>query len=89
MAVEILTKEDLQQFKSELLAELKKTLKENPQSPSKYLQSYEVRKLLNISPGTLQHLRVSGQLPYTKLGGKIFYDSEDIKKMIDKGKVRA
>ncbi|WP_435354233.1 helix-turn-helix domain-containing protein [Emticicia sp. SJ17W-69] len=88
MAVEILTKDDLQQFKSDLFAELKKAIKENPTTNSTYLQSFEVRKMLNISPGTLQHLRVSGQLPYTKLGGKIFYDSEDIRKMIEKGKVK-
>ncbi len=87
MAVEILTKDDLQQFKNDLFAELKKVIKDSP-TTTKYLQSFEVRKMLNISPGTLQHLRVSGQLPYTKLGGKIFYDSEDIRKMIEKGKVK-
>ncbi len=88
MAVEILTKDDLQQFKTDFFAEFKKVFKENPTNP-KYLQSFEVRKMFNISPGTLQHLRVSGQLPYTKLGGKIFYDSDDIRKMIEKGKVKA
>jgi hypothetical protein len=88
MAVEILTKDDLQQFKNDLFAELKKVIKDSP-ATTKYLQSFEVRKMLNISPGTLQHLRVSGQLPYTKLGGKIFYDSEDIRKMIENGKVKA
>lgn len=88
MAVEILTKGDLQQFKTDFFAEFKKVFKESPTNP-KYLQSFEVRKMLNISPGTLQHLRVSGQLPYTKLGGKIFYDSDDIRKMIEKGKVKA
>lgn len=88
MAVEILTKDDLQQFKNDLFIELKKVIKESPSTTNKYLQSFEVRKMLKISPGTLQHLRVSGQLPYTKLGGKIFYDSEDIRKMIEKGKVK-
>lgn len=89
MAVEIITKEDLLQFKHDLIAELKNVIS-NPANPTttKYLQSYEVRKLLNISPGTLQHLRVSGKLPYTKLGGKMFYDYQDIKRMLEKDKVK-
>jgi predicted site-specific integrase-resolvase len=41
-----------------------------------------VRELLGISPGTLQNLRVNGTLPYTKIHGSMFYDYEDIKKMM-------
>ena len=86
MAVEIITKEDLQHFKKELVAEIKEALKEQPNTTKKYLQSPEVRQLLGISPGTLQHLRVTRQLVFTKIGGKIFYDMEDIQKMIDRNK---
>lgn len=86
MAVEIITKEDLQHFKKELVAEIKEALKEQPSSNKKYLQSPEVRELLGISPGTLQHLRVTGQLPFTKVGGKIFYDMVDIEGMMEENK---
>ena len=88
MPVEIITKDDLQSFKKELVAELKEALKEQPNSTKKYLQSPEVRQLLGISPGTLQHLRVTRQLAFTKIGGKIFYDMADIEKMIEQGKKR-
>lgn len=43
--------------------------------------------LLQISPGTLQNLRIKGTLPYTKVGGIIFYDSEEIQKVMDNNRV--
>jgi len=47
------------------------------------LKSYEVRKLLGISPGTLQNLRLNETLPYTKIGGLMYYRYEDIRKLMD------
>ena len=80
MAIEIITKEDLNEFRILLLSELKELLKVNPQQAKQWLKSKEVRKLLNISPGTLQTLRINGTLQYTKLGGIIYYDYEHIQK---------
>jgi len=45
-----------------------------------------VKKLLGISPGTLQNLRINGTLPFTKIGGVILYDYEDIQKMLSNHK---
>lgn len=88
MPSEIITTDDLREFKVEIFRELRKILKEHLGHPSKkWLKSYEVRKLLGISPGTLQNLRVNGTLPYTKIGGVIFYDHEDIKKMMEENQV--
>ncbi|WP_075591327.1 helix-turn-helix domain-containing protein [Labilibacter marinus] len=89
MAAEIITTDDLREFKIELLADIEQLLKQSSGSKTKkWLKSYEVKKLLNISPGTLQHLRVSGTLPYTKIGGTIYYDYSDIQKMIADNKVQ-
>ena len=89
MAAEIVTIEDLQNMKGELIEEFKKLLKEHSGQPvKKWLKSWEVRKLLGISPGTLQNLRVNGTLPYTKIGGIIFYDHNDIQKMIVNNQVQ-
>ena len=58
---QIITTDDLYEFKTELLDEIKLLFKEHNGQPSKkWLKSYEVRKILNISPGTLQNLRVKG-----------------------------
>ncbi|WP_068472294.1 helix-turn-helix domain-containing protein [Saccharicrinis aurantiacus] len=83
MALEVITTDDLREFKIELLDEIKKLLKLNASgTEKKWLKSYEVKELLNISPGTLQHLRVSGILPYTKIGGTIYYDHSEIQKIL-------
>jgi len=90
MATEIITTDDLREFKIELLTELKKMLNEQRGQPAKkWLKSYEVKKLLSISPGTLQNLRVNGTLPFTKIGGQMFYDYEDIRKMLEPTKEKA
>lgn len=88
MPTEILTTDDLREFKIELLKEFKQILAVHHGQPSKkWLKSFEVRKLLGISPGTLQNLRINGTLPYTKIGGVMFYDYEDIKKMLKENQV--
>jgi hypothetical protein len=83
MSVSILTREDLYQFKTELFDELKTII---PQTENlhlkKWLKSDEVKKLLKVSPGTLQTLRINGTLTYTKLDGIIYYDYEHIEKIL-------
>lgn len=84
--IEILTREDLRAFKTELLQEIKTLLQPQDQAQNKkWLKSQEVRKMLNISPGTLQNLRINGTLRYTKIGSLIYYKQEDINKLLEKG----
>ena len=87
MAIEILTKEDLNQFHKSLLEDIKEILKGKNQQAKKWLKSTEVRKLLNISPGTLQNLRINGTLKYTKIGGIIYYDNSAIDKLLNGNKI--
>ena len=84
MAVEIITLEDLNEFRSLLLNDLKEIIQYNPQKTKQWLKSNEVRKLLNISPGTLQNLRINGTLSYAKIGGINYYKYDDIVKMLEK-----
>ncbi len=86
MSIEILTKQDLSIFKTELLSELKAILTPSKPGDSKWLKSYEVRELLGISPGTLQNMRINGTLTYTKVGGLIFYSYDDILKLMEGNK---
>jgi len=84
MPTTIITTDDLREFKLELIEDIKKIIKESSgQQAKKWLKSHEVRKMLNISPGTLQNLRVNGTLPFTKIGGVIYYDSADIQQMLN------
>jgi hypothetical protein len=86
MSVEIITKEDLLEFKSDLISEIIKLVKPLNHSDSKqWLKSAEVRKPLNISLGTLQNFRINGTLRYTKIGGTMYYKSADITKLLEGG----
>ncbi|MDO6739365.1 helix-turn-helix domain-containing protein [Wenyingzhuangia sp. 2_MG-2023] len=89
MPTAIITTDDLREFKLELLEELKELLESQPKrTPKKYLKSAEVMEWLKVSPGTLQTLRINGTIPYTKMGGIIYYDAEEIQHTLDNNKVQ-
>ena len=87
MPTQIVTTDDLLVFKQELLEELKQAFQENPAAPKKWMRSAEVRKMLAISPGTLQNLRINGTIPYSKVGGVIYYPYEGIMQVIEENLV--
>jgi hypothetical protein len=87
MAIEVITREDLNEFRNLLLNDLKEIINSKPQQTKQWLKSNEVRKLLNISPGTLQNLRINGTLSYTKIGGIMYYNHADIDKLLNGNKV--
>ncbi len=81
---QLVTLGDLDQFRDNLLKEIKYLLSQKNIAPEKqWLKSFEVRNLLKISPGTLQHLRDTGRLPFSKVGGIIYYEYEGIKSMME------
>ena len=91
MPAQILTTDDLREFKLELLKEFKNMLQQinyKPVDPNqkKFLKSSEVAALLDISLNTLYQLRINRQLPFTKIGGTIFFEINDIEAMMAKNK---
>jgi hypothetical protein len=86
---QLLTVDDLCDFKKELIEEFKNLIIETNTTPiKKWLKSSEVKKLLGISTGTLQNLRINGSLSYSKVGGIIFYDYHQIVKLIESNEQR-
>lgn len=89
MSLEIATKQDLQNFKTEILEQIQKLILE-PRSQTetlkKWLKSHQVQRMLGISPGTLQNLRINGTIPYTKIGGVILYSPDDINQVMQRNK---
>jgi len=79
MAAEIVTIEDLEKFRIRLLGDLVKMM-QRPDPVEPLLRSGQVRKMLNISPGTLLKLRVKGLLPFVKLDGSFRYRLVDVEK---------
>jgi len=86
-ANQLITVDDLMEFKKQLIIELIAALKSQINIiPRKWLKSHEVRKLLKISPGTLQTLKSSHIIPYSKIGGIHFFDYEEIQKILEESK---
>ena len=88
MATNIITPDDLEQFKWELLADIKEYLDKKEgtaqvQKEAEWIKSHQVQRLLGISPGTLQNLRVNGTIPYSKVGGVLFYKKADIQNILE------
>lgn len=89
MPTSIITTDDLMVFKMELLDEIRQLLQGHTgQKNKKWLKSTDVMEQLKISPGTLQNLRINGTLPYTKIGGLIYYDSAEIEELMENNKVQ-
>ena len=89
MPTQIITTDDLREFKIELLEDLKDLLKTTTSvKAKKYLKSAEIMEMLRVSPGTLQNLRINGTLPYTKVGGIIYYDAEEIQNVMNANRVQ-
>ena len=85
MTYEIITQEDLQKFRLQLLEDLSRMLSGvvQPQSNKEWLRSSEVRKMLGISHGTLQNFRIKNILPHRKVGGLMYYKYQDIIKLLE------
>jgi len=88
MPTQILTINDLNEFKTELLNSIKSLIKlQSDSTQKKWLKSLDVKKLLNISHSTLQTLRINGTIPYTKIGGTIYYDIDEINKVMKENSI--
>lgn len=86
MGMEIVTKEDLQELRLQLLNDLKELLSVIPVKQEKqWLKNNEVMKLLQISANTVQRLRIAGKLKSSKIGGIHYYRLEDIQKLFVHG----
>ncbi|MBT1686187.1 helix-turn-helix domain-containing protein [Dawidia soli] len=83
----IVTIEDLEVFKKSLLHDLVNLITERKNTPSReWLKSRDVRRILMISPNTLQQLRERGKLSFTKIGSIYYYAYADIAKMLEENK---
>ena len=83
MEMDIITRRDLEQFRLQLLADIKGLLADAPAANRKpWLKGSEVRKLLGISAGSLQNLRITGRLKSSKVGGIHYYRYDDIESMM-------
>lgn len=85
MCAECVTMEDLQGFRIQLLNDLKQLFpvaKEKAAS-EEWLRSGEVRKILKVSHGTLQNLRIAGKLNPVKISGSWRYLNSEVQSLFN------
>lgn len=82
MEIDIITKQDLESFKTDLLHEIKEILKPDPLK--KWIRTKQVREILGVSSSTLQTMRIKREIPFSKIGGIIYYAVEGIEKLLDR-----
>jgi excisionase family DNA binding protein len=85
MELKIINQNDLEQFKKELLTEVKFLLKEVIQEGIKkdWLTEYEACKKLDVSKSTIQNYRRNGVLPFSQFGNKIKYKRIDLQAFLE------
>lgn len=88
---ELITRRDLENFKTDLLRVLEDLLaKQHTGGLQKsWLKSAEVCKTLGISQGKLQAMRNNRKITYTQIGGNMYYYVKDIYDMFEANKVIA
>ncbi len=84
MHVELITRDDLEKFKKELLEALA-TFTDKKAPAKEWLRSKEVRQMLKISNGTLMNLRVKKLLNPTKIEGVFYYKLSEIEALLHAG----
>jgi len=84
MEGQTITKLDLEVLRSQLIDDFKAILLNKSDSLEQdWLRSLEVRKILKISPGSLQNLRISGKLTFTKISGLYYYSRKSITDLLE------
>jgi len=80
---DLLTKQDLEDFKKELFAMLAPLTGGQLATAQKWLKNEDLKRQLKVSGATIQNLRVAGTLPFSKIGGTYYYKQEDVDKMLE------
>lgn len=84
----VISKEDFDQFKTELIDEIKQIIQPSVKNKTQWLRSSDVREMLNISDSTLQTFRINGTIPAYKLDSTWFYKYDEIVEALEKGRNR-
>lgn len=79
---EQVTKDDLRQFSLMIIDEIRKLKPEIKKDDDvEWLKSRAAKKLLSMSAGSLQNLRIAGQVRFKKVLGSYYYNKADLLKL--------
>ncbi|MGK6341922.1 helix-turn-helix domain-containing protein [Chryseobacterium sp. DT-3] len=83
--MEALSKQDLEMFRIRMLSDFQQLLQDQAVVKDEFdwLRSKAIRKMMDISPATLQNLRITGKIRHRKVMGSYYYNKTDLLKMFD------
>ncbi|SFN43465.1 Helix-turn-helix domain-containing protein [Chryseobacterium oleae] len=88
--MEQITRDHLRQLRLEIVSDIKKILSmkgtDKQEFDIDWLRSKAIRRIMNISPATLQNLRITGKIRFRKVMGSYYYSRTDLLKLFEDGK---
>lgn len=81
--MEPITKQDLEALGSQIVKDLEllmnaKDEQNEVDNQFNWMRSKKIRKLMDISPATLQNFRISGKIRHKKIMGSYYYNKTDL-----------
>ncbi|REC59497.1 DNA-binding protein [Chryseobacterium pennae] len=84
--MEMVSKQDLEIFRIRMMSDIQQLL-DASQRPMKeefdWLRSKAIRKMMDISPATLQNLRITGKIRHKRVMGSYYYNRTDVQKLFE------
>ena len=81
--IEVMTKSDLIAFQNKIMEQLKALI----QPEKEFITEAELIGLFAFNKSTLAKMRMNGEIPYYKFGGKLYYKIVEVNRMIEKNQV--
>jgi hypothetical protein len=88
MPVELVTKDDLKILRAEIVGDVRVLIEQYLKVQGEDLRGYrtrEMREIFRCSAGKLKSLRASGKIRTKRIGGTVYYNKEDVKKLLTAG----
>ncbi|WP_072365551.1 DNA-binding protein [Chitinophaga sancti] len=79
----VITQNDLKMFRLQLLNDIRQIVDEKLSAMSApivndWIKAGTARKILDMSPGSLQNLSIAGRIRFKKIRGSYYYNLKDI-----------
>lgn len=81
--IDLITKSDLIAFQTKIMDQLKSLI----QPEKEFITEAELISLFAFNKSTLAKMRMNGEIPYYKFGGKLFYKIVEVNSLINRNQI--
>lgn len=81
--IDLITKSDLIAFQNKIMEQLKALI----QPEREFITEPELIDLFGFNKSTLAKMRMNGEIPYYKFGGKLFYKIVEVNRLINRNQI--